>query len=536
MDEATLHVIDYIIIAISLTVSLAVGIRFSKKQTDTKHYFSGGGNIPAWAIGMSIFATLISSITFLAYPGDGYASNWIRLVQGFMVPLVLVFMIGFIVPMYRKVIGISAYQYFEKRFGFLARLYGSLAFVFASFSGMGTVFFLLSLALSSMTGIDTLTVIWVVGIAVVFITLLGGMEAVIWLDVIQGFLLIAGGIFSLAVIIFRTEGGFITIWDTATTNDKMGFGPYDWDFVNLTFWVMAFNGIFYAIQKYGTDQTIVQRYLTAKSDKDAIRASVMGVAMTLPVWTLFMFIGASLFAFYEITTSTLPPDISPDAVFPFFIMTQLPPGLVGLVISALMAAAISSLDSDLNCLSAVGVDDYYARLRPNSSEVDRMRAGRVVVVLGGLGAILVATLYVFAGDKGALSIIFMLYAIFSGGIAGMFLLGLFVTRANKKGVRIGIALCILYTGYAILTSTSIGSGEGAHLILDLGALNYTQHKYMLGVYSHLILFFGGWFASYLYPEDEVDDNLTYYGYLKRKKHGMTSTEKRTTEYFEHKQK
>ena len=520
MPEATLHIVDYIIITISLVISLAVGIKFSKKQKDTKQYFAAGGNIPSWAIGMSIFATLISSISFLAYPGEGYSSNWIRLVQGMMVPLVLLFLIGFIVPLYRKVIGLSAYEYFEKRFGYFARLYGSLAFIFATFSGMGTVFFLLSLAISNMTGIDILTIIWVVGIAVVFLTLLGGMEAVIWLDVIQGFLLIGGGIIAITVILLKTEGGFGTIWDTAIENEKIGLGPFNWDFVNLTFWVMAFNGIFYAIQKYGTDQTIVQRYLTAKTDKSAINASIFGVLMTLPAWTVFMFIGTALFTFYKATPLALPPDIRPDAVFPYFITTQLPPGIVGLIISALISAAISSLDSDLNCLSAVGVEDYYRRFKPKSTDAERVRMGKILVVLSGLIAIGIAIIYVYTDDEGVLSIVFMLYAIFSGGLAGMFLLGLLVKRANKKGTYIGIATCVLYTAYAILTSTTIGSGTEERLLLDLGPLNYSQHKYMLGVYSHLILFFVGWGASYLFPQQKVDNDLTFYGYLIRKRKGV----------------
>ena len=141
-------------------------------------------------------------------------------------------------------------------------------------------------------------------------------------------------------------------------NDRIGFGPFDWDFVNLTFWVMALNGVFYAIQKYGTDQTIVQRYLTAKTDKAAIRASLMGVLLSVPVWAMFMFIGTALFSYYKITGAPLPADIEADAVFPYFILTKLPVGVVGLILSALMAAAISSLDSDLNCLSAILMEDY----------------------------------------------------------------------------------------------------------------------------------------------------------------------------------
>ena len=136
---------------------------FEQQQSSTAKYFSAGGNVPAWAIGVSIFATLISSITFLAYPGEGFASDWVRLVQGIMVPIVVLAGIGFIVPLYRNVIGLSAYEYFEKRFGYFARVYGSLGFILAHFSKMGSVFFLLSLAVSSMTGIDKRAAVSLVG-------------------------------------------------------------------------------------------------------------------------------------------------------------------------------------------------------------------------------------------------------------------------------------------------------------------------------------------------------------------------------------
>ena len=188
MSQHTLNIVDYLVVLAYLTFVVLLGISFSRRQKSTNEYYKGGSRFPAWAVGMSILATLISSITFLAYPGEGFSSNWIRLVQGLMVPVVLIFMIWFIVPLYRDVIGLSAYEYFEKRFGFFARLYTSLAFILAHFSKMGTVFFLLSLALAKMMGINTYTVIWILGVAVVIYTLLGGIDAVIWLDVIQGFM------------------------------------------------------------------------------------------------------------------------------------------------------------------------------------------------------------------------------------------------------------------------------------------------------------------------------------------------------------
>ena len=515
MDYNSLHIVDYIIIILSLIIMIGVALRFSKKQNSTSQFFSAGGNVPAWAIGMSIFATLISSITFLAYPGAGFGSNWILLVQGIMVPLTVLLIIPFIVPLYRNVIGLSAYEYFEKRFGYFARAYSSIGFIFAHFSKMGSVFFILALAVSSMTGIDTYTVIIVLGIAVVLLTLYGGMEAVIWLDVIQGFLLIIGGLIALTFIIVNMEGGLGAILDIAGENNKINLGPFDWDFVNLTFWVMAINGVFYAIQKYGTDQTIVQRYLTAKSDKEAKKASVMGVLMVVPVWTLFMFIGTALYAFYSGDANMLPEGLRDDAVFPYFIMTKLPVGVVGIIISALLGAAISSLDSDLNCLSAVGVDDFYKKLRPNSTDAQQVKVGKILVVLSGIAAMIIASIYVSAGNKGVLGIVFMLYAIFSGGIVGIFLLGVFVPRANKQGLYIGISASVLFTAYAILTSKPIGDSN--QMLLDFGAFNFTHHKYMLGVYSHIVLFFVSWSASYLFPKKDVDKSLTYSGWIEKKR-------------------
>lgn len=513
-DNGNLIFIDYGIIILSLLGSLWIGFHFSKGQKSTSKFYTAEGRIPAWAIGMSILATLISSITFLAYPGEGFSNNWIRLVQGFMVPIVLLFLIWAVVPLYRNVIGLSAYEYFEKRFGLLARMYGSLGFVMAHFSKMGTVLYLLSLAIGHLLGMDTITVIWILGAVIVFVTYFGGIEAVIWLDVVQGFLLMVGGVITLAIIIFNTPGGISAIWDIGQENNLIGFGPFDWDFVNLTFWVMAFNGIFYAIQKYGTDQTIVQRYLTAKSNKDAIKASLLGVLLSVPVWALFMFIGTALFAYYNLSPDVaLPADIKSDAVFPLFIIQELPVGISGLVISALIAAAISSLDSDVNCLSAVFTEDFYGKLKKNVTDQQKLRFGKITIIIIGVLTMAVATLFINIGGEGVLGTVFSLYAIFSGGIAGIFLLGLFSKKANNKGLNIGILACVLFTAYAVLTSTSIND----QLLLDLGNLNFTQHNYMLGVYSHIVLIVVGLLASYMFPGKQIDENLTFYGWSRKKR-------------------
>jgi SSS family solute:Na+ symporter len=520
MHTHSLSILDYSIVACTILFYILFGAYYARRQKSTQMYFVAEGKIPAWAIGISILATLISSITFLAYPGAAYESNWILLVQGFMVPIVLIFFIWFIVPMYRKVIGLSAYEYFEKRFGFLARLYSSVGFILAHFSKMGTVFFLLALAIAKMMGLSTYMVLWIIGLAVIILTLMGGIEAVIWLDVVQGFMLIGGGLLCLGIILFSVPGGPAEIFHVAFANNKISFGPYDLDFYHLTFIVVALNGIFYAIQKYGTDQTIVQRYLTAKSDKQAIKASFIGIFLSVPVWTLFMLVGTALFSYYKISQAYLPPNIRADAVFPYFIMSQLPSGVTGIILAALIAAAVSSLDADLNCFAAIGVEDYYSRLRPKSSDKQKLRVGKILVGLSGLAAIGVASLYLELGSGGALKIVFTLYAIFSGGIAGMLLLGLFSKRANKQGLYAGMIACILFTAYAVLTSTPFTIGGESKLLLNLGNWNFSQNKFMLEVYSQVVLFGGGYFASFFFKSKEPDKDLTYYGWLEKRKQGL----------------
>ncbi|WP_227686911.1 sodium:solute symporter [Spirosoma arboris] len=493
-----------------LIINLYFGLRYAKNQRTTETYFAARGRVPAWAIGMSLLATLISSVTFLGYPSEGYSSNWILLVQGLMVPIVLLGTIWFIVPLYRKVIGLSTYEYFEKRFGAFARYYSSTAFVLRQFSSMGTVFFLLSVALTNMTGADTFYIIVIVGLIIIAVNLLGGIEAVIWLDVFQGFMLFASGILCVVVIIYSVKGGFSEVINTASANNRTGFGPYDVDFTRLTFVVMVINGAFYAIQKYGTDQTVVQRYLTAKTDQAAIRASILGISLTVPVWALFMFIGTALYVYYK--QQPLPQGMRPDAVFPYFIMTKFPTGVVGFILAAMISAAICSLSADLNSLAAVGLEDFYKKARPARTDKEYLMVSKGIVVFSGIIAIGIGAIYLQAGNEGVLGIVFTLYAIFSGGIVGIFLLGIFSARANKQGVNIAIVVCIVFTAYAFLTSTQIGYGDNKKLLLDLGDYNFTHHKLMLGVYSHLVVIGVGYVASLFFPKPKLDTNLLYSGW------------------------
>jgi SSS family solute:Na+ symporter len=190
----------------------------------------------------------------------------------------------------------------------------------------------------------------------------------------------------------------------------------------------------------------------------------------------------------------------------------LPIGVVGLILSAMISAAVCSLSADLNSLAAVGVEDYYKKARPSHSDKHYLKASRVIVLFSGILTILIGIFYVNAGSEGVLGIIFTLYAIFSGGIVGIFLLGLFSARANRQGITIAIVMCILFTAYAFLTSTKIGLGDNKRLLLDLGSFNFTHDKLMLGVYSHLVVIVVGYVASLFFPKPQIDRNLLYSGW------------------------
>ena len=274
------------------------------------------------------------------------------------------------------------------------------------------------------------------------------------------------------------------------------------------------SGVMVAISAAGMASLSGCSDANSKDEKSAKKATYMGVFMSVPVWALFMFVGTCLFVYYKVNAGLLPEGMKSDEVFPYFIATELPVGITGLIIAALAAGAISSIDSDVNCISAIVVEDYYARFRIKASDKQKLRVGKVAVLVIGILSIFIALLYVAWGGEGVLGTLFGLYAIVSAGIVGIFLLGLFSRKANWQGLYIGIAAAIIFTAYAVLTSSRFENGSGEKvLLLDLGQFNFTHHKYMLGVYSHLVVLVVGYFASLFFKTPLADKELTVYGFL-----------------------
>jgi SSS family solute:Na+ symporter len=513
-----LRTLDLAVIVIYFAVVAFIGFWFARRQNSTEAYFVARRSIPHWAMGLSIFATIISSITFIAYPGAAFKGDWNLLVPGFMAVGVLLVLGTTLIAFFRHAVGMSAYEYFEKRFGYGARAYSALAFTAGHFSKMGFVLFTITTAICGMTGWDKYHVIVGAGFVTILYTLIGGLEAVIWTEVLQGIVKLTGVVVVIGVLISIMPGGAGAAFQLADEKNKFSLGSFNFDLAaNGNFWVMLLYGTFWYLQKYAADQTLVQRYLVAKSDRDALKGVALGAALCVPAWTAFMLVGTLLWAYYQLSGEVFPSHlldksgkVIADQVFPYFLTTKIPAGLAGVFMAALFSAAMSTMSSDLNCLSAVGVEDYYRKLRPDSTDRERLTMGKIIVAVCGVIAVGIGTFIARKGE-GALALYYATTAIMSAGLAGMFLLAFFSRRANRQGLWVGIITALLFTGWATLTG-------GKYKMMSLGGWDYSWPDVMIGVIAHVIVLVVGWLASWIFPaETNLMKEWTFWGWLEKRK-------------------
>jgi len=390
------------------------------------------------------------------------------------------------------VVSMSVYEYFGQRFGPVVRMYSSFAFAAGHFAKMGFVFYLLALAVAGFTGWSIAFLIVGLGVITIFYTFIGGLRAVIWTDVVQGFLLWTGIAVALVLLLLSPHARPGAMFHLLAANHKLSLGSMSFDLARPTFWTMVLYGFFFYLQKYTADQTVVQRYLAAKSDRSALRGIAMGATLCLPVWTAFMLIGSLLWAFYRLSGQSLPASITrADQVFPYYMVTQMPVGVAGLFLAALFGAAMSMLASDLNCLGLILVEDFYAHFFPDRNDAERLRFGKIAVVLCGFLAIAVA-LRLSSTHGSALALYYATTAIVAGGLAGLFLLAFLSPRAGRFAAIAGIVANLLFTAYATLTL------DGGNM-LNLHRYNYPWSEFTIGVFSNLLLLAAGLLCAAFSP-------------------------------------
>jgi SSS family solute:Na+ symporter len=455
--DATLRFLDYGAIIAYLLAMAAIGVYFARKKKTTEAYFVGNRAFPGWAVGLSMFATSISSITFLAFPGAAFILDWRQLVQNLTLPLIAVCAILIFIPFFRRGRATSAYEYLEDRFGPLLRLYGAINFILLQFVRLGTVLYLVSIPVQILTGTSIIWIIVIVGLVVSFYTILGGLEAVIWIDVIQATVLIAGAVVPLFFVLLRLPGGLAQIVQVGMEHHKFGVGPMKWDLAERTFPVMVLVGLLSWTTEYTTNQNVIQRYLAASSLREARKATAICAAMSLPIWVFFFFLGTSLFVYYQVTPDSgidrILAERRTDWIFPYFILTRMPPGFAGIVIAGLLAATMS-LDSSINSVATVTTVDIIKRhIRPGRDDAFYLRMGKLTSV-GAAVVMIVGAILIARIPKESMVDLGLTIAqiVFGGGLVGVFLLGFLTTRVSYAAASIALVLTILLDLYLALCS------------------------------------------------------------------------------------
>jgi len=438
--------VDKLILAFYFLAVILFGAYFRKKSSTSSGFMIADGGLPGWAVGLSILGTFVSSITFLAYPGQAYNANWDVFLFSLTLPPAALVATFYFIPLYRTRVKISAYEYLEQRFGHWARIYGSISFMLGSLARIGMILFLVSLVLHHLTGWSYETIIVITGIGVTFYTVLGGIEAVVWTDVVQVIILFGGAVVTIIMLLFGMPEGPGQLFEVARQHGKFSLGSWQPDLIAPTAWVVLIYGIFENLRNFGVDQNYVQRYQVTRSVKAASRSVWIAAIAYIPVSALFLFIGTALFSFYSVNAHLLPASLegalAGDRIYPYFIATQFPVGLRGLLIAAIFAAAMSSIDSSLNCVSTLSLLDFYKRyLNPGAEEKQSIKMLRIyTVVWGGLGTL---TGLAMIQVRTALETGWQLAGIAGGGLIGLFLLGLLSRRAKPWQACTAVCVSIM---------------------------------------------------------------------------------------------
>lgn len=433
------HRVDYAVWAAYLAAILGMGVYFSRRERATDDFFLGGRRVPWWAAGISVFGTQLSAITFMAIPAKVYATDWTYMIAQATIIMVAPLIVFYYLPVFRSLQITTAYEYLERRFGLVVRLLASTVFCLMQLGRMGIVLYLPALALSAVTNLNVYTCVLVMGVICTIYTVLGGIEAVIWTDVIQVIVLMGGAFLCVIVAAARVEGGLAGIIRIGSDAGKFHTFHWTWDYTLPAVWVVLIGNVFANLIPYSSDQTVVQRYLTTPSRKQAARAVWTNAALTVPGAVLFFFLGTALYAYYRTAPENLNPSLSTDAILPWFLARELPVGLTGLVLAAVFAAAMSSLDSSMNSMATVLVTDFYYRFRPASSDGRRLLLARILTVaLGAFGT--TCALLMASFPIASLWDLFMTgLGLLGSGLAGVFLLGVFTQRTNSRGALAGFA-------------------------------------------------------------------------------------------------
>ena len=430
--------LNWTVLIVYMIGMLGLGYFFMLRENSSEDFFKGGGRIPWWAAGISIYATMLSAITYMAIPAKAYATDWTYYPMLITILLVSFPVIKYYLPYFRRLNITSAYEYLEMRFNLSTRMIASTLFIVFMVARTALVLYLPSLALTAVTGIDIYICIILMGIITIVYCTMGGVEAVVWGDVVQGIILVGGAFLAAGYLIFNTEGGAGGFFDIAVSHDKFRLFDYAFDLTSATFWVVILGGLANNLISYTSDQTVIQRYITTKDEKSAGRSILMNGIMSVFISVSFYVIGTGLYTFYKTHPAELDFTMAKsDAIFPFFMMSQMPAGVAGLLIAAIFAATMSTISSNISSVSTAFSVDFYRRFKTNTTDKQMLRVARLACMISGLLGVALALLMATWNILSLLDYFNTILGLLSSGIGGLFLIGIFFKQVGGKAALIG---------------------------------------------------------------------------------------------------
>ena len=437
--ENSFGFINYAVLFGYLAAMVGVGIYFAKSNKDTDDYFRGGKRIPWWAAGCSIYATMLSSLTYTGIPSKAFQEDWVVAVMNFTVPVIGLVAVLFALPFYRKIDATSAYEYLQRRFGTPVRLIGSASFVTFHVFRMAVVLALTGLALQVATPLTPEQCVLLMGILSIVYCTVGGIEAVIWTDTIQTVVLLGGALVAIFYLVSGIDGGFAGFVAEGNAANKFEMAHYNLDLgsAQVAIWFMILGGLAQNLSSYTADQAVIQRYMTTSSEKLAAKSIWTNCVLVIPTTILFFGIGSALYAFYRSHPERLDPNVTADQIFPMFIARELPIGIAGLIVAGIFAAAQSTVSTSMNSMATTVVTDFLRPFNVFASESRYLLTAKTLTFAFGVIGTLVGLWFVDPDIKSRFDEFIKILGLFMGVLGGLFVLGALTTRANTTGALAG---------------------------------------------------------------------------------------------------
>lgn len=528
-------IIDWGILVVYFCGMAAIGPWFARRNKSTESYFVGNRSFPAWLLGLAMFATSISSVTVVAFPADAYKTAYLRLLPSFMLPLGILIALLTILPIFRRSRCTSAFEYLEDRFGPGIRVYAASAFLLGQVLRISTILYLVSLVFQQMTGASPYVCIFAGGIVIAVYTVSGGIKAIVVAQFIQAFLLWTGAILCLVTVVRGIDGGLSTIISTAVADGKFMLGdlnqatgklePAPWFAIqDKAILLMLVIGLNNWLTEYSGNQNVIQKYVAAKNPWEATKSVWICCFCSVPTWAFFMFLGTSLYVFYKLHPDTAAQAIltgagnaKAESILPYFCVNNIPTGIAGLVITGVLAAAMSASASSVNAISAISITDIYRRhMVKSADEKHYVVVARVITAISTVlmmgGAVLFLNLSTNTlQDTGT-----KLAALLAGGLLGIYVLGFATKRGNGRAVGVGIVATILFSLYIVMSDKgwvtpqwymqTFGVSETA-----ASWLSKPMHVYYAGIFGNILMFVVAYTVGRFFQRETRDlTNLTYW--------------------------